>query len=176
MDTVTIQLWGVLGTWFSGFFTCAAVLLSLWFGIYKNKAKLGVHAGLRKIYLNGTPELDYCVISITNKSQIPVNITLIGWKIGKNYYQQLFPSTFPILLNPGDFKDLQLPLYPTNNFSGFLDETFKSIQKSEIKTKTVKNIKVIVGTSIGQSFKKKIEPILAEKIIEYMSDSGKDHR
>jgi hypothetical protein len=76
-----IQVWMVIGTWFAGLGTCAAVIVALYLSRRIEKVRLKVYAGLRVILGDGTPRQTHLSIGVTNLGERPVTINTVGWAI-----------------------------------------------------------------------------------------------
>ena len=177
MDESTYKLLELAGSWLAGVGTLAAVITSLWLARRSNIIKLGVRASHVSLITQGEKEApDYVHINIVNKGQRPAKITGVGWRLGifkKIHLFQLFgdmnSDKLPKMLNEGEEANLFLKFH-----ENFDDEDWIKIfpQKALLPNYNMKlkNMKVIVFTSVGQSFKKKIEKSLKNALIEASKD------
>jgi hypothetical protein len=139
MHQNTIQIWGVVGTWGVGIGTVSAVVLSLWFAYNQGNVKLKVTAGLRLLITKGSKsQLEYCAIKVVNIGAGPLNINSVGWETGwLKGYNEDWIVRFP-----------------------------KSLAGNKGKTGRIKRLKIVVGTSVGQMFRSRVEGNLVEKLLE----------
>lgn len=79
-----IQVWNAIGTWVAGLGTFAAVALSLWLTVRKDRVNLNVSVGIRQLIQgNGTAPREFLMIKVTNRGERPVTVSVIGWTVGK---------------------------------------------------------------------------------------------
>ncbi|MCL1127796.1 hypothetical protein [Shewanella surugensis] len=84
MDSDSLQLWSVIGTWLASIGTVSAVVTSLWLANRQGKIHLGIVAGHRQLVTKASKTVpDLCMIKIVNKGTRPAKITGIGWECGR---------------------------------------------------------------------------------------------
>ncbi|HDZ45608.1 hypothetical protein LCGC14_0097230 [marine sediment metagenome] len=174
MDTTTLQLWSVIGTWVAGIGTVGAVVTSLWFALHQNTIKLKVSAGHRILVTPGSKETpDYCSIQVVNVGLRPAKITHVGWEVGrwrnKKYMLQTFGypgfDDVPKTLYEGEEASFMIPFLYSGGGEDWVVRFPKYIV-GDGSPRLIKTLKVSVHTSVGQSFKRKVERNLIDKIEE----------
>ena len=80
---MTLELWGVLGTWFAGFGTLMAALVALWLGLRKTTIRLVAMA-------RPDTESRNCFIDITNRGHAAVAFEAVSWSVVKSRQRQHF--------------------------------------------------------------------------------------
>jgi hypothetical protein len=175
MHQNTIQIWGVVGTWGVGIGTVSAVVLSLWFAYNQGNVKLKVTAGLRLLITKGSKsQLEYCAIKVVNIGAGPLNINSVGWETGwfknKKYFIQLFYTPgfddVPKVLHEGQVANFMIPLCLKGYNEDWIVRFPKSLAGNKGKTGRIKRLKIVVGTSVGQMFRSRVEGNLVEKLLE----------
>lgn len=175
MNDLTLQLWGVIGTWVASIGTVAAVITSLWLAYHQSRLKLSITAGHRLLVTPGsklTPE--YCVINIVNRSLRPVNITSISWQAGsfrnKKHFIQVFGTPgfddVPKVLNEGEVANFMVPMHLNGDNKDWIVRFPKDLAGEDGNIRYIKTLKIVVGTSVGQIFRKRVEKNLINKLLE----------
>lgn len=174
MDSTTLQLWSVIGTWVAGIGTVGAVITSLWFALHQNTIKLKVSAGHRLLITPGSRETpDYCSIRVVNVGLRPAKVTHVGWEVGRWRKKKHMLQTFgypgfddvPKTLHEGEEANFMIPFLRSGGDQDWI-VSFPKYLVGEDSPKLIKTLKVAVYTSVGQGFKRKVEHNLIEKIEE----------
>ena len=163
-----VQLWMVVGTWFAGLATLAAVIMALYFSRRTEKVRLKIFVGIRQlIHGDGSPFEDRVCFDVTNLGERPVIITTVGWVVGKRKkrrycIQPLLASRSqqcPVELTHGKTAQLMVSLTETPNwvsdFKKFLDDT---------SDQSLKTLRAQIFTSVGQTFEIKPESPLVDRL------------
>jgi len=175
MDQDTIQLWGIIGTWVAGIGTVSAVIVSLWLAYHQGKVKLKVYAGHRLIITSGSSSRpEYCSIRVVNVGNRPANVTSVGWEAGwfknKKHFVQVFGTPgfddVPKVLHEGQEANFMVPLRLEGNDEDWIVRFPKSLVGESGHVSYIKRLKVVVGTSVGQMFRIRVENNLVEKLLE----------
>lgn len=159
--------------WFSAFGTIAAVVVSLHLARRDNSPRLKIFAGHRLLVQQGVPNpenQDYLVIGVTNVGLRDVQVTNIGWKIGvlrKQFgIQTIEPiqlsSTIPTKLSDGEEARYLIPLFDGKDWA---KRFYKDFLAPNPRVR-VRLTWLQVHTSVGKTFKARIEPGLQRKILE----------
>ena len=111
-------------------------------------------------------------VNIVNKGLRPAKITGVGWRIGilkKVHFVQLFgdinSDKLPKMLNEGEEANLLVKFHENFDDDDWIVNCPRKALLPNPKWKA-KNLKVIVFTSVGQSFKKKIDKNFRKTLIE----------
>ena len=80
---MTLELWGVLGTWFAGSGTLMAALVALWLGLRETTIRLVAMA-------RPDTESRNCFIDITNRGHAAVAFEAVSWSVVKSRQRQHF--------------------------------------------------------------------------------------
>ena len=152
MSDETIQLLGVLGTWFAGIGTLAASVVALWLARRVEKIKLKAHVGLGVTVGNGRSE-ECLNFNVTNLGERPVTIISVGWRIGKRKnrkfaIQPLSESSFsqyPKKLEHGETASFLVFFSERPNWM----EKFSNEFIEDISDKTIKTLRAQIHTSVG---------------------------
>jgi len=175
MDQNTIQIWGVIGTWIASVGTLSAVIVSLWLAYHQGKIKLKVTAGHRLLITPGSKsQPEYCAIKVVNTGDRPANITHVGWETGwfknKKHIIQIFGTPgfddVPKVLHEGKEANFMVPLRLNGSDEDWIVRFPKTLVADEGKIGHIKRLKVVVGTSVGQMFRTRVEGNLVEKLLE----------
>ena len=170
MDSNTLQLWNVIGTWVASIGTVSAVITSLWLAYNQNRVKLKVITGHRQLVTQGSRNIpDYCVIRVVNTGSRPAKITNIGWTIGRFRKRKHLIQTFgfpesdnvPKMLHEGEEATFMVPFVSPDN-QGWLTKFANDFGKD--KPSALKTLKSVVHTSVGTTFKVRVEKGLIEKL------------
>lgn len=179
MDAETLAVWNVVGTWVASIGTVAAVITSLWLALHRDRVELRITVGHRILidsYFDTSDE--YCYISIVNRGDRMVRITSIGWEAGilggKRHFVQVFGNAnsdkIPKNLEHGEEGRFLVPFY----FNGDDQDWGKSfpMAANEDGWNRLRNLKLVVSTSVGQVFKVRAEKGLKEKLIANYKDNS----
>lgn len=178
MEETNLQLWNVIGTWVASIGTVSAVITSLWFSRQQNRIRLKISAGARMVFTPGSEHQPmYCIINVVNIGDRPAKITGISWQFGrfknKKYMLQVFGlpefADTPHTLQLGEEATFGVPFRYKGDEDDWIIRLPRDIAKhSESYLKT---IKIVVNTSVGQVFKRKIEENLQNEIINSYNDN-----
>ena len=158
-----VQIWMVVGVWFAGLATLAAVVTSLYFARSAKKVRLKIFVGIRRlIRSDGSFGEDYVCFDVTNVGERPVIITAVSWVVGKHkkrkyFLQNLFESRSqqcPVELKHGETANLRVsaPVW-VRDFKKFLDDT---------SDQSLKTLRAQFFTSVGQTSEIKPEGSLID--------------
>lgn len=173
MDSDSLQLWNVIGTWLASIGTISAVITSLWLAKRQGKIHLGIDAGHRQLVTRGSKDVtDLCMIKIVNKGTRPAKITGIGWECGrfnkKIHLIQMFGTpdsdNIPKTLEEGEEGVFLVHFNLENSDKDWIVSMPKALTKNS--ENGINSLKVCVSTSVGQSFKVKAEKGLKDKLCE----------
>ena len=164
-----VQLWMVVGTWFAGLATLAAVLTALYFARRGEKVRLKIYVGIRQLIRgDGSPGQDHVCFDVTNVGQRPVTITTVGWVVGKRKkrkycVQPLLASRSqqcPVELTHGENAHLMISLTETPNWASDFSAGFINDPSGQ----SLKTLKAQIFTSVGQTFEIKPESDLIDRL------------
>ena len=141
------------------------------------KIKLKVTAGHRLLITPGSksqPEYEYCAIKVVNTGDRLANITHVGWETGwfknKKHIIQIFGTPgfddVPKVLHEGQEANFMVPLRLNGIDEDWIVRFPKTLVGDEGKIGHIKRLKVVVGTSVGQMFRTRVEGNLVEKLLE----------
>ena len=163
----TIEILGVLGTWFGGLGTFSAVAVALWIALRTSKTKLKCHVGLRVIG-GGRNKWECLSFQVTNVGERSASIINVGWRIGRGrntlrLIQVLGIDSrdkIPKTLSHGESASFWVS---TSNLSKWMEE-FRGILPKE---SSIHTLKAEIETSTGhieivrpeESFLKALEDI-----------------
>jgi len=171
MDSNTLQLWSVIGTWVASIGTVSAVITSLWLSYHQGRIKLKVVAGCRQVVTPGSSHIpDYCMIKVANTGTRPAKIVNVGWEAGrfrnKRHMVQMFGipgfDDVPKMLPEGEEATFMVPFHLNGDDEDWIVRFPQYL--SEGDSDILKTLKVTVHTSVGQSFKVRVEKNLIEKL------------
>lgn len=174
MDQETIQIWGVVGTWVAGIGTVSAVIVSLWLAYHQGRIKLKIWAGHRIMIQTGMEgQTDYCMVNVVNTGFRPVYLTSLGWEAGwfrKKQFVQVFGTPgnddVPKLLKEGEETKFMLPFRLNGDEEDWIIRFPQYLAGKKGKRRYIKSLRCIVATSVGETFKVKVEKGLIEKLLE----------
>jgi len=173
MDPVTLQLWSVIGTWVASIGTVSAVITSLWMAYHQGRVKLDVVAGCRQLITQGSSDIpDYCMIKVVNIGNRPAKIVSVSWEAGrlnnKKHLIQMFGlrgfDDVPKMLQEGEEATFMIPFHLNGDKKDWLISFPQYLAEDD--PKIISSLKVVVHTSVGQSFKVKAEQGLIDKLKE----------
>ena len=180
MDSDSLQLWSVIGTWLASIGTVSAVVTSLWLANRQGKIHLGIVAGHRKLVTPGSKDIsDLCMIRIVNKGTRPAKITGIGWECGrfkkKIHLIQMFGTpdsdSIPKTLQEGEEGAFLIHFHQDKSDKDWIVSLPKELTKHS--ERGINNLKVCVSTSVGQSFKVQAENGLKDELRESLKANEK---
>ena len=154
MSDETIQLWGVVGTWFAGIGTLAASVVALWLARRVEKIKLKAHVGLGVTFGNGSSQ-DCLNFNVTNLGERPVTIVSLGWRIGKRKNRKF--AIQPLTQSSFDQYPKKLEYGESASFMVFFSERPNWMEKfsndfiEDISDKTIKTLRAQIHTSVGHT-------------------------
>ncbi len=173
IDTTTLQIIGVVGTWVASIGTVGAVITSLYLSSRDSRINLHVGAGERIVVGGGNEKPPrYCSIYIVNKGFRKATITNIGWRVGflkKQYIIQqidgnMYSSPLPIELDDGQEAKYMIPYLNHTGQHHWIDEFPKGFLDKHPRW-FVRSIRLLVFTSIGKTFEAKLEKGLQEAMV-----------
>lgn len=165
-----LQLWNVIGTWFAGIATAAAVIVSLWLATRHDRVKLRVYAGVRLfIRGDGSAPREFVAINATNIGERPATITSVGWRVGRGKERRHCLQTlgdpeshdYPKRLEHGEIASFLVFTgrgWPADFMNGF-------VQSND--PRYLKTLVAQVHTSLGQSVDCKPEANLIELLAKH---------
>jgi hypothetical protein len=111
---------------------------------------------------------------VVNIGDRPANITSVGWETGwfknKKHFVQIFGTPgfdhVPKDLHEGREAKFMVPLRLKGEDEDYIVRFPKSLAGDEGKLSHIKRLKVVVGTSVGQMFRVRVEGNLVEKLLE----------
>ena len=149
-----LQLWNVIGAWFAGVATFAAVLVSLWLARRGERVDLAVRVGLRSIFAgDGSPPAKALSFDVTNRGARPVTVVSIGWVVGKGKARKYCMQTtsgphtanYPLELQHGKSANFLVSFEFTPTWAFEFATGFLPDQESP----TLKTLRALVHTSVG---------------------------
>ena len=173
MNPNTLELWNVIGTWIASIGTVSAVITSLWLAYHQGRVKLNVVAGHRQLVTQGSKNIpDCCMINVVNTGTRPAKIVRVGWEAGrfksKKYMIQMFGfpgfDDVPKTLQEGEETIFMVPFCANGDDKDWIVRFPQRL--AEGNPKIINSLRAVVYTSVGQSFKVKVENGLIEKLQE----------
>ena len=160
-----IQLWNVVGTWFAGLATLAAVIAALYLARKAERVNLRVFVGIQVVLGNGSPRERYISIEVTNLGDRPVTVRTVGWAVGKGKKRKVcvqpvsgpYTAQHPIELAHGKSANFMVSLHLMPNWLSEVASEF--IRDTDIRTFVAQ-----VHTSVGSIVEAKPIPDLVESI------------
>lgn len=176
MDDSTYRLLSVAGSWLSGIATFGAVLISLWLARHTNSIKLNIIANHVQIIDPITNNfLDYAQIKIVNRGVRPAKITSIHWRVGilkkqeaVQFFGDEYSDNLPKMLNEGEDAILLLKFYDNEGNKNWIKSLSKELLAPTPKLRAA-TMKLVVYTSVGQTFKKRIDKTLRKAFVNSAS-------
>jgi hypothetical protein len=173
MNETTYKLLVVAGSWLAGVGSLAAVITSLWLARRSNIIRLGIRASHVQIVTPGESDSpDYVQINIVNKGLRPAKITGVGWQVGilrKIHLVQLFGDVnsdqLPKMINEGEEVNLFVKFHAQYDGDDWIVRFPQKALLPNYRWRLM-NLKVVAFTSVGQTFKKKIEKTLKKTLHE----------
>lgn len=165
-----IQIWNTVGTWLAAIATFVAVLVSLFLAQKSDRVNLRANAGIRLVFAgDGTPPEEHVGISVVNLGDRPVNVTSIGWCVGrgrnKRYCVQPvaghYTHQYPKQLAHGEQATFMVsfkaaPDWPRKFVTDFV---------KDVSDKNLRTLRALVSTSVGRrDFEVKPEKNLLDKL------------
>lgn len=148
--------------WFSAVGSFLGVATALYLSMAGRRLALHVYATVVTMHVARIPDTeDFIGINVVNLGHTEANVTNVAWQLGFPFFRETFLQTgidsrsspIPHRLRHGDIANYYIPLNNTYNH-----------WVTKIRTKlgrfprlTVFTMKVIVTTSTGKTFKKRIE-------------------
>ena len=166
-----IQVWNAVGTWLAGIATFAAVIVSLHLARKADHVRLQAKAGIRLIFVgDGSSAEEHVSISAVNKSDRPVTINSIGWRIGKgkgarHCIQPVYgqhTDQYPKTLAYGEPATFLVSFKAMPSW--LRDFATKFIQ--DVQPKNLKTLRAIINTSVGETIEIVPEGNLLERLRE----------
>lgn len=173
MDESTYKLLNVAGSWLAGVGSLLAVITSLWLARRSGILRLGVKASHVQVVTPGMSEApDYVQVRVVNKGLRPAKVTSVGWQIGlfkKVHLIQMFgdvnSDSLPKMLNEGEEACLLVKLRDKSDDEDWGVRFARKVLLPHYKL-NLKNMKVVVYTSVGQVFRNKIDKSLKKTLLE----------
>ena len=117
-------------------------------------------------------EGEFCQIKVVNIGNKSVIINNIGWTTGQGTYEMMLPfdsprsDEIPKILNQGEEANFIKMLHQNAGDNDWIIAFPKMLVGDTGKEKYIKQLKVIVSTSVGQLFAVKVEDALINKLLE----------
>lgn len=171
-ESANWAFWSMLGAWFSGIATFAAVLASLFIALRKPKSFVKGRVRLARIF-SGEEDFQVLVVTVVSQSLHSVKLSYICWVGGKDHeFQQLFQNAesdrLPIRLEHGDEANYRIILRDEDGC------WFRRIAKRLIEANlNVKKLKCFAVLSTGERCELKIYGRVKEKISQTITDISK---
>ena len=151
LSSQSLQILGVLGTWFAGLGTFAAAGIALWIALRTRKVKLKCNVGLRTI-VGGHGQRECLSVSVTNIGEGDVIIENLGWRIGRRgnrkYAIQILgtnsPHRFPKKLAHGERGTFMVNIVESSDWMQDLKTNF-------IKEAPIQSLRAEIYTSVGHT-------------------------
>jgi hypothetical protein len=172
MDVDTWKFINTFAPWFSAIGTLSAVSVSLFLARSEKPIKFEILAGHRIIIQPGTgrnyPE--YLLISAINTGHRIATITNVGWEVGlfrkrhaiQVVHKDIYSSGLPAKIDDGEEARWMIPLDLDRNW-------IESFSKDFLMPYPRWNLfwmKLQIHTSVGKTFKRRIEKSLRLKLLE----------
>ena len=187
MDLATILNWlqaifsdpqwvGAIGTWFAGFCTLAAVLVSLWLAYDRNRVKLKVSASAA-FEMHSNPGLPFGMqasgkaqeiawIRATNIGLVPVHIAVAGFRVGRGKKRKEIALLEPSKqIQPGEDTSFKQPI----------DELAGMLAAKSYGEEDIKRLKAVVATTVGKPSVVKVEQSLVDALTQRIRQKEKSH-
>ena len=187
MDLATILNWlqaifsnphwvGAIGTWFAGFCTLAAVLVSLWLAYNRNRVKLKVRASAA-FEVHSNPGLPFGMqasgrtqeiawIRVTNIGLVPVYIAAAGFKVGRGKKKRDIALLQPSKqIQPGEDASFKQPI----------DELAEMLVANSYGEEDIKRLKAVVAAATGEAPVVKVEQSLVNALTQRIRQKEKSH-
>ena len=169
-----IQLWALVGTWFSGLATIFVAFVALHLARSLEKIRLKVNVGLRSLVSADRPATECLYIGVINLGERPVTIDSVGWHIGKRKnrrfaIQTLSPLSthqYPKKIEHGE--KAQFFIYFTESPNWMKDFVTQFVH--DVSDKSIKTLRSQIHTSVGHSIDIVPEQSLLEKLKKVGSD------
>ena len=169
-----IQLWALVGTWFSGLATIFVAFVALHLARRSEKMRLKAYVGLRLLVSPGISAEECLQISVTNSGERPVTIDSIGWCIGKRKNRRfaiqilssISPHQYPKKIAHGERAQFILDFRESPNWM----KDFVTQFVHDVSDKSIKTLRSQIHTSVGHSIDIVPEQSLLEKLKKVGSD------
>lgn len=168
----TIQVFGVIGTWFSGVVTVVAIWIAYILGTKNKRIIIKSDIGIRVLAEDGIINQQIIYVAITNINEFPLNLNSMTWQLAKARkkipsilvmrFHEL-SSTIPTVLSSGQSVSFLLEL------SGFVNNTSeywlkdKNITKKDLNSLCV-NLSTPQGRAITLKAPKELIEIISAKL------------
>ncbi len=167
-DAADWAFWSMIGTWFSGVATFAAVCVSLHLGMKKPKAHISCKIG-ESIIFEGPYEQRGISIVITNLALNTVKITSLCWDFKKDvtFFQPFHSSRsmqLPQKLDYGEQATFWIDL--KNNESWIVNVA----EGLKVHGADLNDLSLEVNTTTGESFSFKVNDSLMKKIRKHYNE------
>ena len=167
----TMQILDVLGTWVAGLGAFAAAVIALWLARRAEKVKLESSVGLRRIVGDGVSQ-ECLVFSVTNIGGRPVNVSSLGWCIGrwKNkrgcimHPNHLSPNQFPKKIEYGETASFMVDFAKSPDW-------MQDFSRDFIKQDSIDSLRAQIHTSVGYTKYVKPEKELLKRLKDACSSS-----
>ena len=145
----TIQIMGMLGTWFAGLGTFAAASIALWIALRAKKVDLKCNVGLRVI-VGGGKSIDCLSFQVANVGERSVTVDSVGWRIGRGknrryaiqFLGTMSPAQYPKRLSPGERASFLVDFLEPS-------EWMQTLHRDFIKGEAVDTLRAQIDTSVG---------------------------
>ena len=167
----TMQILDVLGAWVAGLGAFAAAVVALWIALRAEKVKLESSVGLRLIVGDGVSQ-ECLEFSVTNIGERPVNVSSLGWCIGRWKNKRgciinpncLSPNQFPNKIEYGEMASFMV------NFSESPD-WMQDFSRDFISKDSIDSLRARIHTSVGYTKYVKPEKELLKRLKDACSSS-----
>jgi hypothetical protein len=174
----TWQFINTFADWFAAAGTIAAVMVAIYLARLDRTVRLKISAGMRLMVTPGVPgpHPEYLWITAVNIGHRDAQITTISWRVGLLWPQRGIQSTIndgvssplPIRLKDGEEARWLIPLKGEGRWVE--DFVAKFLQPNpRIRSHF---IWLVIYTSVGRSFKTRIEKGLREALLEAVPKAG----
>ena len=162
-ESASWAFWSMLGAWFSGVATFAAVLASLFIAFRKPKSFVKGKVRLGRIF-SGEDDFQVLTVTVVNLTLHTVKLSYICWVNGKDHeFQQLFRNAesdkLPIRLEHGDEANYRIILRDEEGC--WYNRIAERLLEANLD---VKKLKCFVVLSTGERFELKINNRVKVKI------------
>lgn len=166
-----INVWNAVGTWLAGTATFAAVVVSLYLARRSERLRVKTTAGLRQVFAgDGAPAEEHVQISVVNHGDRTVIVNSVGWKIGagKNTRHCIQPVSgkwtqdYPKHLAHGETGIFLVSFQATPDWPAHFANSFIR----DLSPKSLKTLRAVVHTSLGQTVQAVPENGLLQRLRE----------
>ncbi|EMM8163411.1 TPA: hypothetical protein N3414_005665 [Klebsiella quasipneumoniae subsp. quasipneumoniae] len=165
-----ISLWSMIGTWFSGIATVAAVLMAFHLANKRPKAIVKCTVSRSVFFIQndtGTVTEKGIQIKVVNNGIYPITISSVEWEYGgdsviANYFSDFKSHKLPARLEHGEVARFWIPLFPDER--NWLKRLAKEIRH---KGKNPSKVKCSIELTTGDKFKTKPDKEIIRILKQY---------